>query len=585
MNKKLYIAALALAASVGASAADNQTFVKEVTFPEGATVEQKAEMAGGVVPTDAQLAWQKLGLTAFLHFGMNTFTDREWGDGKEDPTLFNPSRLDARQWVRSLRDAGVKLVILTAKHHDGFCLWPTATTPHSVKSSPWNDGKGDVMRKLREACDEYGMKLGVYLSPWDRNAPCYGDSPAYNDMFVAQLTELLTNYGKIDEVWFDGACGEGPNGKKQEYDLDRFREVIARLQPEAVTAIMGDDVRWVGNEKGLGRETEWSCTVMLPDSYKDSQNARLQLRPKAPDLGSRAMLEKAGKVVWWPSEVDVSIRPGWFYHDTEKPKSLRKLAEIYMQSVGRNSVLLLNIPPDRRGLIAAADSTRLAEFGRWLGENFPEQVGGQPISLPYPKTVNCAVIEEDISNGQRVEEFAVEGLVNGQWKPLASGTTVGAKRILMFDPVEVDSLRLDVRQSRRIPEIAGFRGLMVNLPPEENAETRLALPKGVTSTVSGTTCTLSFPSPATLAGFTYAPPADAPAVFNYVAEVSTDNGQTWHPVDGLSGEFSNIQNNPIPQTVTFPSPVPAATTLRLRAIALTTGPASTFPGSLFPVLK
>lgn len=583
--KTLYIAALALAASFGASAANDELFVKEVTFPEGATVEQKAEMAGGVVPTDAQLAWQKLGLTAFLHFGMNTFTDREWGDGKEDPALFNPSRLDARQWVRSLRDAGVKLVILTAKHHDGFCLWPTATTPHSVKSSPWKDGNGDVMRELREACDEYGMKLGVYLSPWDRNAPCYGDSPAYNDMFVAQLTELLTNYGKIDEVWFDGACGEGPNGKKQEYDLDRFREVIARLQPGAVTAIMGDDVRWVGNEKGLGRETEWSCTVMLPDSYKDDQNARLQLRPKAHDLGSRAMLEKAGKVVWWPSEVDVSIRPGWFYHDTEKPKSLRKLAEIYMQSVGRNSVLLLNIPPDRRGLIAAADSTRLAEFGRWLGENFPEQVGGQPISLPYPKTVNCAVIEEDISNGQRVEEFAVEGLVNGQWKPLASGTTVGAKCILMFDPVEVDSLRLDVRQSRRIPEIAGFRGLMVNLPPEENAETLLALPEGVTSSVSGTTYTLSFPSPATLAGFTYAPPADTPAVFHYVAEVSTDNGQTWHPVDGLSGEFSNIQNNPIPQTVTFPSPVPYATALRLRASTLTTGLASTFPGSLFPVLK
>lgn len=582
--KKLYIAALALAAPF-AAAADNQTFVKEVTFPEGATVEQKADMAGGVVPTDAQLAWQKLGLTAFLHFGMNTFTDREWGDGKENPAIFNPSRLDARQWVRSLRDAGVKLVILTAKHHDGFCLWPTATTPHSVKSSPWKDGKGDVMRELREACDEYGMKLGVYLSPWDRNAPCYGDSPAYNDMFVAQLTELLTNYGKIDEVWFDGACGEGPNGKKQEYDLDRYREVIARLQPEAVTAIMGDDVRWVGNEKGVGRETEWSCTVMLPGSHKDDQNARLRLRPKAPDLGGRAMLEKAGKVVWWPSEVDVSIRPGWFYHDTEKPKSLRKLAEIYMQSVGRNSVLLLNVPPDRRGLIAAADSLRLGEFGGWLRDNFPEEVGAQPINLPYPKTVNCAVIEEDISKGQRVEEFAVEGLVNGQWKPLASGTTVGLKRMLMFDPVTVDSLRLDIRQSRRTPNIAGFRGLLVNLPPEENAETILALPEGVTSSVSGTTCTLSFPSPATLAGFTYAPPADAPAVFNYVAEVSTDNGQTWHPVDGLSGEFSNIQNNPIPQTVTFPSPVPSATALRLRASTLTTGPASSFPGSLFPVLK
>ena len=243
------------------------------------------------------------------------------------------------------------------------------------------------------------------------------------------------------------------------------------------------------------------------------------------------------------------------------------------------------MPPDRRGLIAAADSLRLGEFGRWLGENFPEELGGTPVDLPYPKTVNCAVIEEDISKGQRVEEFAVEGLVNGQWKPLASGTTIGIKRMLMFDPVTVDSLRLDIRQSRRTPDIAGFRGLMVNLPPEENAETLPALPEGVTSTVSGTTCTLSFPNPATLAGFTYAPPADAPAVFNYAAEVSTDNGLTWHPVDGLSGEFSNIQNNPIPQTVTFPSPVTSATALRLRAIALTTGPASSFPGSLFPLLR
>ena len=178
----------------------------------------------------------------------------------EDPALFNPSELDAEQWVKTLKDAGFKLVILTAKHHDGFCLWPTQTTDHSVASSPWKDGKGDVVRELRDACDKYGMKLGIYLSPWDRNSPKYGDSEAYNDQFVAQLTELLTNYGKIDEVWFDGACGEGPNGKKQVYDWPRFRKVMEELQPEAVLAITGDDVRWVGNEGGVGRETEWSVT-------------------------------------------------------------------------------------------------------------------------------------------------------------------------------------------------------------------------------------------------------------------------------------------------------------------------------------
>lgn len=585
MIRNLFIAALALAASACATSNGEKTYVKEVTFPEGATVDEKAEMAAGVVPTEAQLEWQKLGLTAFLHFGMNTFTDREWGDGKEDPALFNPSELDARQWVRSLKDAGVKLVILTAKHHDGFCLWPTETTDHSVKSSPWLDGKGDVMKQLREACDEYGMKLGVYLSPWDRNAPCYGDSPAYNDMFVKQLTELLTNYGKIDEVWFDGACGEGPNGKKQEYDLDRFREVIAKLQPGAVTAIMGDDVRWVGNEKGLGRETEWSSTVMLPSSYKDDQNQRLELRPKAPDLGGREMLEKADKVVWWPSEVDVSIRPGWFYHDYEEPKTLRKLAEIYMESVGRNSVLLLNVPPDRRGLIAKNDSLRLKEFGQWLNENFPEEMGGKPIDLPYPKTVNCVVVEEDITKGQHVEEFTVEGLVGGEWKPLASGTTIGLKRMIMFPAVEVQDLRLNVTKTRREPQIAGFRGLMVNLPDDgidENAP--LELPQGVTSATKGNICTLTFAKPQTVKGFTYVPPTDAPAVFNYEVETTTDNGRTWNPVKGLRGEFSNIQNNPIPQNVVFDSPVAKATALRLRAVNLTDGPATTFPGSLIPRL-
>ncbi|MDE6369824.1 MAG: alpha-L-fucosidase, partial [Muribaculaceae bacterium] len=294
------------------------TFEKTVVFHEGATLDEKVEMASRVVPTQKQLDWQNLELTAFLHFGVNTFTDREWGDGKESPEIFNPVDLDADQWVKALKDAGFKLVILTAKHHDGFCLWPTATTDHSVASSSWRDGKGDVVADLRAACDKYGMKLGLYLSPWDRNAECYGDSPRYNDMFVAQLTELLTNYGRIDEVWFDGACGEGPNGKKQEYDWTRFRSVIEQLQPDAVMAIMGDDVRWVGNERGLGRETEWSLTALVPGilAESDSINKALGLVAKSPDLGGRDIIEKADRLYWWPSEVDVAIRPGWFYHDT-----------------------------------------------------------------------------------------------------------------------------------------------------------------------------------------------------------------------------------------------------------------------------
>ena len=346
--------------------------MKQLEFPENATIGQKVEMAARLTPTPQQLSWQHLELNAFLHFGINTFTGRKWGDGKEDLALFNPSDFDAGQWVRNLKEAGFKLVILTAKHYDGFCLWPTKTIRHSVASSPWKGGKGDVVKELCDACNKYDMKFGVYLSPWDRNASCYGEGEPYNKFFIEQLTELLTNYGEVYEVWFDGANGEGPNGKKQQYDWKTIYNTIYALQPKPVTAIMGDDVRWVGNEKGLGRETEWSATVVTPSAYGSSSNKKLGISSTGKDLGSRAMLEKATHLYWYPSEVDVSIRPGWFYHESEdsKVKSLKHLSDIYFQSVGYNSVLLLNIPPDRRGLLNDVDVNRLKEFAAYREEIF-----------------------------------------------------------------------------------------------------------------------------------------------------------------------------------------------------------------------
>ena len=540
---------------VALSGLADEYYVKELKFPAQADSATKIEMAARVVPNPQQLAWQERELTAFLHFGMNTFTNREWGDGKEEPTLFNPVGLDTDQWVKTLKDAGFKMVILTAKHHDGFCLWPTASTAHSVASSKWRDGKGDVVADLRKSCDKYGMKLGIYLSPWDRNAPCYGDSPRYNDLFVAQLTELLSNYGKIDEVWFDGACGEGPNGKKQVYDWLRYRETMRRLQPDAVLAITGDDVRWVGNEGGVGRETEWSVTPLTPSifSYADSANKALGVNEMSKGIGSREMIARSSTVRWWPSEVDVSIRPGWFYHQSEQPKTLRQLVDIYLQSIGRNSVLLLNVPPDNDGRIASADSVRLLELRRWIDTNF----GPQNNQLGRPTMdVNAVVLEEDITKGQRVEAFDVEGLVDGQWQTLVSGTTIGKKRILTFPDASADSLRIVVTSTRSTPHARLAGAYKIQLPAvghqvagdqfrrEEFPQTR-----------STNSILITMPQEESVAGFIYTPAAKESPIYKYALMVSND-GLKWEEVPTY-GEFSNIAANPISQTIVFDRPVKA----------------------------
>lgn len=385
------------------------------------------------VPTQAQLDWQRDELALFLHFGVNTFTDREWGDGKEDPAIFNPARLDARQWARAAHAAGFRAMILTAKHHDGFCLWPTLTTQHSVASSPFRDGHGDVVREFVDACRAEGLRPGLYLSPWDRNAAVYGDSPRYNTFYIEQLTELLTRYGPIAEVWFDGANGEGPNGKKQTYDWPRIWRTVRQLQPNAVMfSDAGPDIRWIGNERGVADQTNWSTVdpdvVPYPGAGGDAVMRMLQ---HGDPNGS----------VWRPGETDVSIRPGWFHHAAEdaRVRTPDALVDLYFTSVGRNSKLLLNVPPTRDGLLADADVASLSGMRRKLDTMFAEDLAGRNSA-----TISVAQLGEDIAKGQSVARYVVEGLVDGAWKELSSGTTIGYRKLDRFAPTKVGGVRVRV---------------------------------------------------------------------------------------------------------------------------------------------
>ncbi len=572
-------------------------YEKHVAFPAGATAAEKVEMASRLVPTPQQLEWQRMELTAFLHFGVNTFTGREWGDGTEDPAIFNPTSLDCEQWVKTLKESGFKMAIITAKHHDGFCLWPTKTTRHSVVSSSWKDGKGDVVRELRDACKKYGIKFGVYLSPWDRNASCYGDSPAYNQFFIEQLTELLTNYGEVHEVWFDGANGEGPNGKKQIYDWDAILKTIRRLQPKAVTAIMGDDVRWVGNEKGIGRETEWSATALTPGIYPRSggQNKELGIFGKAKDLGGRDIVARATELFWYPSEVDVSIRPGWFYHaDQDKQvKSLNHLTDIYFKSVGYNSVLLLNIPPDLRGLINENDVQRLKEFSSYLKKTFARNCvlkGNEAwygtsgtvrqYDIQKDALVNTFMIQEDISKGQRIESFLVEAYKDGSWIHMAEGTTVGYKRLVRFSDTRPERIRVTIRSARGVANVAAV-GLFYAEPLADkneevqlgdvpvdgwqvvggNADSRKAIDgdrKTVWRASALTPLVVDMGDKVEVSGFSYAPSIGEDltgTIYKYAFYVSLD-GQSWTQCEA-SGEFSNIMHNPVPYFVRFGKTYPA----------------------------
>lgn len=461
--------------------------------------ENEIEQTSYPHPSPRQLSWQDMEYYAFIHFSINSYTDKEWGFGDESPELFNPTELDTDQWARVISEAGMKGVIITAKHHDGFCLWPSKYTQHSVKNSPWKNGKGDLVRELSESCKKYGLKFGVYLSPWDRNHSEYGKL-SYLEYFRNQLTELLTQYGPIFEVWFDGANGgDGYYGganqerrvdKKSYYDWPKTHQLVKKLQPNAVIfSDAGPDIRWVGNEKGYANQTTWSTI------YLDSVYAGM------PGFDKWAVGQENG-THFVPTETDVSIRPGWFYHPEEddQVKSLDHLWDIYCNSVGLNSNLLLNLPVDRRGLIHENDITSLMSLKNKINRVFDENLAHRAklklkssqkpmensilldnkrdsyIELDYSNdrivlefdnevTANLIVVQEAIQKGQHIKGFDVEVLENDQWKTIYSGTTIGNKRIVRFETQNINAIAFKVKDFRAMALISEM-GLY--LDPDSN---------------------------------------------------------------------------------------------------------------------
>jgi len=447
----------------------------------------------GPLPSERQLAWHQMEYYMFVHFTVNTFTDKEWGYGDEKESVFNPTALDCRQWAKTASEAGMKGIIITAKHHDGFCLWPSSLTEHSVKNSLWKNSQGDVLKELRQACDEYGLKMGVYLSPWDRNSAVYG-TPEYLDYYRDQLRELLTKYGDIFEVWFDGANGgDGYYGGDREtrridnktyYAWPNTHKIVRELQPmAAMFSDAGPDVRWVGNERGMGSLTNW-CLLKKDEMYPGGDFAKI--------LGAG---HEDGNY-WVPAEVDVSIRRGWFWHQSQDSlvRSPENLLGLYYSSVGRNSNLLLNVPPDKRGILHENDVKSLLEFRKLREQEFANELAkgkkteasesrgkgfeasnvnddnpetywavkdGQTaadltINLGSETEVNRILIQEYIKLGQRVQEFKVEAFAGGEWQKLIDGTTIGYKIIRKFPVVKTSKIRFTVVKSKACPVISNI---------------------------------------------------------------------------------------------------------------------------------
>lgn len=441
------------------------------------------------LPTKQQLQWQQMDFYLFIHFGPNTFTDLEWGKGTEQEEVFNPSQLNCEQWCRIAKASGAKGIIITAKHHDGFCLWPSKYSKHTVAQSKWQNGKGDVLKDLSEACKKYNLKFGVYLSPWDRNHLLYG-TEKYNDVYVNMMKEIVAHYGPLFELWWDGANGEGPNGKKQIYKWHYFEQTIRSIAPNTIVfSDIGPDARWCGNENGFAGITNWNLL--------DTAGFTRGLGAPSPDtLNEGNMYGKN----WIPAECDVSIRPGWFYHkeQDDSVKNASELFNIYLKSAGRGANLLLNVPPDRRGLISSYDSIALMNFKKLRDESFQKDLcknalikyaadkishtttllndnddntfvslntdssSSIQIKFPYIKKINCIVLKEPLQMGQRIAAFTVRLSKNNSLVKKILAKTIGKKRILTFPETEVDDISIHIDEAKSTPLISEISAYKIN---------------------------------------------------------------------------------------------------------------------------
>lgn len=552
----------------------------------------KAPEAIGPLPSEHQLAWHDMETYAFIHFGLNTFADKEWGYGDTPAEVFNPSNLDCEQWVQTIKAAGMTGVIITAKHHDGFCLWQTDLTEYSIRNSPYKQGKGDLVAELRAACDKYGLKFGLYLSPWDRNTALYG-TPDYVEYYHQQIEELTTRYGELFEFWLDGANGGDGyyGGARETRQIDRrtyynFPEVFAHIlrnQPQAIIfSDGGPGCRWVGNERGFASATNWA--FLRHEEVYPGYDRSETLPVGHPD-----------GTAWIPAECDVSVRPGWFYHETEddRVKSPEQLVDLYYRSVGRNGNLILNFPIDKTGRIHAIDSTNVVKARQILdkelalnllqqakpaasatrGKGFgaealtdgnpatywatPDGVTAATLTFTLPKVqqVSRLLLQEYIALGQRVQEFTVEYAQNGEWLPIDAGeetTTIGHKRILRFPTVETDALRISILQSRACPCISNVEAFYagespVNGPTENREEFR-SYPFELTQQADR--FILELEQPRQVRAFYYQPPTDGQGLITHYELYAGETPETATKLV-KQGEFSNIVNNPITQILRF----------------------------------